>query len=68
MHLILFAYNNLFITKTKSCSLTKVCCIKNSVVINAIKEAGGTMPEELPTPQKSLKQLEKENINGLLKK
>ena len=34
MYLILFAYNNLFITKTKSCSLTKVCCIKNSVVID----------------------------------
>ena len=41
MHLILFAYNNLFITKTKSCSLTKVCCIKNSVVIDVINEAGG---------------------------
>ena len=25
----------MFITKTKSCSLTKVCCIKNSVVIDA---------------------------------
>lgn len=34
MHLILFTYKNLFITKTKSCSLTKVCCIKNSVVID----------------------------------
>lgn len=28
---------------------------------NTIKELGGTMPEELPTPKKSLKQLEKEN-------
>ena len=27
----------------------------------AIKEAGGTMSEDLPTPKKSLKQLEKEN-------
>ncbi len=26
-----------------------------------IKELGGTMPEELPTPEKSLKELEKEN-------
>lgn len=26
-----------------------------------IKELGGTMPEDLPTPEKSLKQLEKEN-------
>ena len=25
-----------------------------------IKELGGTMPEDLPTPKKSLKQLEKE--------
>ena len=28
---------------------------------NTIKELGGTMPEELPTPEKSLKELEKEN-------
>ena len=32
-----------------------------------IKKNGGTMPEELPTPPKSLKQLEKENKNGLVK-
>ena len=31
------------------------------IVRKAIKEAGGTMPEELPTPKKSLKQLEKES-------
>ena len=31
------------------------------IVRNAIKEAGATMPEDLPTPDKSLKQLEKEN-------
>ena len=30
------------------------------IVRNAIKEAGGTMPENLPTPDKSLKELEKE--------
>ncbi|MEE3342830.1 MAG: DNA damage-inducible protein D [Bacilli bacterium] len=30
------------------------------IVRQAIKKAGGTMPEELPTPNKSLKQLEKE--------
>ena len=35
------------------------------IVRNAIKEAGGTMPEDLPTPQKSLKQLEKENKTSL---
>ncbi len=32
-----------------------------------IKKNGGTMPEELPTPKKSLKQLEKENKRGLKK-
>ena len=31
------------------------------IVRKAIKEVGGTMPEDLPTPNKSLKQLEKEN-------
>ena len=30
------------------------------IVRKAIKEAGGTMPEDLPTPDKSLKDLEKE--------
>ena len=33
-----------------------------------IAKIGGTMPEELPTPQKSLKELEKENIKRILKK
>ena len=31
------------------------------IVRKAIKDAGGTMPEDLPTPDKSLKELEKEN-------
>ena len=31
------------------------------IVRNAIREAGGTMPEYLPTPSRSLKQLEKDN-------
>ena len=35
------------------------------IVRKAIKEAGGTMPEDLPTPKKSLKQLEKENGKSL---
>ena len=35
------------------------------IVRKAIKEAGGTMPEDLPTPRKSLKQLEKEKIKQL---
>lgn len=38
------------------------------IVRKAIKEAGGTMPENLPTSKKSLKQLEKENKKGLKKK
>ena len=41
----------------------KACDTHNKIgkiVRKAIKEAGGTMPEELPTPKKSLKQLEKE--------
>ena len=36
------------------------------IVRNAIKEAGGIMPEDLPTPKKSLKELEKENKNLLM--
>ena len=37
------------------------------IVRKAIKEAGGTMPEDLPTPKKSLKELEKENKKSLKK-
>ena len=33
-----------------------------------IAKNGGTMPEDLPTPKKSLKQLEKENKKELIKK
>ena len=36
-----------------------------SKVRKTIKELGGTMPEDLPTPKKSLKQLEKEKNNKL---
>ena len=35
---------------------------------NTIKKLGGTMPEDLPTPKKSLKQLEKESKKELMKK
>ena len=35
------------------------------IVRKASEEAGGTMPEYLPTPKKSLKQLEKENKKSL---
>ena len=37
------------------------------IVRKAIKDAGGTMPEDLPTPDKSLKELEKENNNLKIK-
>ena len=30
-------------------------------VRNSIKRLGGTMPENLPTPERSLKEIEKEN-------
>ena len=39
-----------------------------SIGSNTIKELGGTMPEDLPTPKKSLKEIEKENINLIEKK
>ena len=35
------------------------------IVRKAIKEAGGTMPEDLPTPKKSIKQIEKEKLKGI---
>ena len=37
-------------------------------VRKAIEDLGGTMPEDLPTPNKSLKELEKENNNLIIKK
>ncbi len=49
----------------------KACDTHNKIgkiVRKAIKEAGGTMPEDLPTPKKSLKQLEKEKIKHLKSK
>ncbi len=36
-------------------------------VRNSIKRLGGTMPEDLPTPEKSLKELEKDIINKEIK-
>ena len=48
----------------------KACDTHNKIgkiVRKAIKEAGGTMPEDLPTPKKSLKQLEKEKNKNLKK-
>ena len=48
----------------------KACDTHNKIgkiVRRAIKEAGGTMLENLPTPKKSLKQLEKENEKSIKK-
>ena len=44
-----------------------ICCPSDitSVERNAIKEAEGTMPKDLPTPNKSLKELEKENAKKI---
>ena len=39
-----------------------------SKIRKTIKELEGTMPEDLPTPKKSLKQLEKENKKTLKQK
>ncbi len=35
-----------------------------SKIRETIKELGGTMPEDLPTPEKSLKELEKEKLTN----
>lgn len=37
-------------------------------VRQTIKELGGTMPEELPTPEKSIKQIEREQKNWKINK
>ena len=37
-------------------------------VRKAIKDIGGTMPEDMPTPKKSLKELEKENKKLIVSK
>ena len=42
-------------------SANKVHYKVGKIVRSAIKKAGGTMPEELPTPKKSLKELEKKH-------
>ena len=37
-------------------------------VRQAIKDIGGTMPEDLPTPEKSIQEIEKEQLQRLKKK
>ena len=37
-------------------------------IIYTIKKLGGTMPEDMPTPKKSLKELEKENKKLIVSK
>lgn len=37
-------------------------------ILSILKKNGGTVPEDLPTPKKSIKQLEKENKKDLQKK
>lgn len=50
-------------TETKDCDTHHRI---GRIVRKAIKEAGGTMPEDLPTPKKSLKELEKEKSLSLM--
>ena len=55
--------------KNDSVQTEKDACITHNkvgkIVRKAIKEAGGTMPEDMPTPKKSLKELQKENTEKL---
>ena len=53
-------------SRKKVIALAQINIGKN--IREVIAKNGGTMPEELPTPKKSLKQLEKENKKSLKKK
>ena len=44
---------------------TKVHYNVGKEVRNAIKKIGGTMPEDLPTPKKSIQEIEKEQLAKL---
>ncbi len=39
--------------------------VVGTTVRKAIKDIGGTMPEDLPTPEKSIKQVEREQLKRL---
>lgn len=54
------------ISTEKEANITHYNIGKN--IREVIAKNGGTMPEELPTPEKSLKQLEKENKKELIEK
>jgi len=47
-------------------SATEAHYIVGKNIRDVIAKNGGTMPEELPTPKKSIKELEKESINNFL--
>lgn len=49
-------------------TVTKVHNTVGREVRKAIEEIGGTMPEDLPTPEKSIAQIEKEQMQRLKKK
>ena len=53
------------ITSEKRANETHYNIGKN--IREVIAKNGGTMPEELPTPEKSLKELEKESKNNFFK-
>lgn len=46
----------------------KMVEIGSNTIRKAIKDIGGTMPEDLPTPEKSIKQVEKEQLKRLNQK
>ena len=50
--------------KTASCA-TATHYEVGTKVRKAIEDIGGTMPEDLPTPEKSIKQIEKEHLKRL---
>lgn len=48
-----------------NCSKHKSHYKTGKAVRETIKKIGGTMPEDLKTPKKSLKEIEKEEINSI---
>lgn len=54
--------NNKVDTENEACSTHNRV---GKAVRETIKKLGGTMPEDLPTPEKSIKQLEKENTKHI---